>query len=206
MINNKIIKVCGMREGGNIREVEELGVDWLGFIFYHKSPRHVNKLPDYLPTKAKRIGVFVNETKENILTIIDRFSLNYVQLHGNESPKYCDNIRNKGAKVIKAFSLKHANDVMLTDYYDSVCDYFLFDTKCKQYGGSGNLFDWEILQHYQGNTCFLLSGGINEHSADSLNEFKHPQLIGYDINSRFEITPGLKDTERIVNFLNDLKQ
>ncbi|NDV59554.1 phosphoribosylanthranilate isomerase [Bacteroides sp. 519] len=200
MTNNKILKVCGMQDADNIRAVEDLGVDWLGFIFYPKSPRYLAEIPQYLPNRAKRVGVFVNESRESICITVDRFSLNYVQLHGNESPEFCNNIQKEGIKVIKAFSLKHANDLSITGNYEDICNYFLFDTKCKQHGGSGNQFDWEILKNYKGKTPFLLSGGINEYSANSLNQLKHPQLVGYDINSRFETIPGFKDVERIRKF------
>jgi len=204
MINGKLIKVCGMRHADNIRMVEDLGVDWLGFIFYPKSPRYVSELPGYLPAKAKRVGVFVNETKENIQIIADRFSLDYIQLHGKESPEYCTNIQQTGLKTIKAFSLKKTADINITADYEGTCDYFLFDTKCKQHGGSGNQFDWDILEHYTGKTPFLLSGGINEFSAESLKRINHPMLTGYDINSRFEKSPGMKDTIRIEKFLREL--
>lgn len=205
MINGKILKVCGMRDGENIRLVEGLGtVDWLGFIFYPKSPRYITEMPQYLPTSKKRVGVFVNESRENISITVDRFSLDYVQLHGNESPEFCNNIRRDGIKTIKAFPLKHSYDLDIAKDYQTTCDYFLFDTKCSQHGGSGNQFDWDILKHYKGDIPFLLSGGINEYSAKNLHEIKHPQLAGYDINSRFETSPGLKDVERIKRFINEL--
>ena len=187
MINGKIIKVCGMREAENIQDVESIeGIDMLGFIFYPKSPRYVYELPAYLPIHARRVGVFVNEDKQTISMYADRFGLNYVQLHGNES-------------VDRPKDLRKVYD------YEKVCDLFLFDTKCEQYGGSGNQFDWSILDMYNGHVPFLLSGGINSYSANALKEFKHPRLAGYDLNSRFELKPGEKDPERIRTFLNELK-
>lgn len=206
MINGKIIKVCGMREAENIRDVEALqDVDMLGFIFYPKSPRYVYELPAYLPLNAHRVGVFVNEDKEVVKMYADRFGLGYVQLHGNESPEYCRTLHSTGLKIIKAFSIARPKDLKDVDNYEEVCDLFLFDTKCEQYGGSGNQFDWDILQSYNGRVPFLLSGGINLYSANALKEFKHPNLAGYDLNSRFELKPGEKDTERIRTFLNELK-
>lgn len=206
MINGKIIKVCGMREAENIRDVEALqDVDMLGFIFYPKSPRYVYELPAYLPLNAHRVGVFVNEDKEVVKMYADRFGLDYVQLHGNESPEYCRTLHSAGLKIIKAFSIARPKDLKDVDNYEEVCDLFLFDTKCEQYGGSGNQFDWDILQSYNGRVPFLLSGGINLYSANALKEFKHPNLAGYDLNSRFELKPGEKDTERIRTFLNELK-
>lgn len=206
MINGKIIKVCGMRNAENIRDVEALhGVDMLGFIFYSQSPRYVYELPSYLPVHARRVGVFVNEDKQAVSMYADRFGLNYVQLHGNESPEYCRSLHASGLKIIKAFSVAHPNDLDKVDDYEPYCDLFLFDTKCEAYGGSGDLFDWNILHSYKGHVPFLLSGGINSHSAKALKEFKHPLLTGYDLNSRFEQIPAQKDPKRIQQFLNELE-
>ncbi|WP_071146406.1 phosphoribosylanthranilate isomerase [Bacteroides ihuae] len=204
MINGKLIKVCGMREAQNIREVEQLGVDMIGFIFYHKSPRCVSEMPQYMPTKAKRIGVFVNETKEMIQTMADRFDLEYIQLHGKESPSYCRSLQLKGLHLIKAFSISNEKDVLAAQAYEGYCDYYLFDTKSQQHGGSGNQFDWNLLKSYTGETPFLLSGGINLYSIKALKEFTAPKLIGFDLNSRFELAPGKKDIKRLESFLQQI--
>ena len=205
MINGKIIKVCGMRETENLQDVEAIeGIDMLGFIFYPKSPRCVCELPAYLPVHARRVGVFVNEDKQAVSMYADRFGLDYVQLHGNESPEYCQSLHATGLKIIKAFSVSRPQDLTKVHDYEEACALFLFDTPCKQYGGSGNLFDWSMLHTYDGQTPFLLSGGINQYSVNALNEFRHPRLAGYDLNSRFEIKPGEKDPERIQAFLNQL--
>lgn len=203
---NPIIKVCGMTEAENIRNVEELGIDMIGFIFYPKSPRCLCEKPGYLPIDAKRVGVFVNESKENILMYADRFGLNYIQLHGDESPEYCRSLQNNGLHLIKAFSIALPKDLNNVLDYEGLCSYYLFDTKTPQYGGSGNQFDWSILHRYKASTPFLLSGGINPYSAKAIKEFHHPRLAGIDINSRFEITPGIKEVERIRIFLNELKE
>ena len=200
-----IIKVCGMTEADNIRDVEQLGVDMIGFIFYPKSPRCLCERPGYLPLYAKRVGVFVNESKENILMYADRFRLNYIQLHGNESPDYCRTLHNNGLHLIKAFSISLPKDLFDVSAYDGLCDYYLFDTKTPQFGGSGNQFDWNILHRYNGSTPFLLSGGINPYSAKAIKEYHHPRLAGIDLNSRFETAPGLKDVERIEIFLKELR-
>ena len=206
MINGKIIKVCGMREAENIQDVESIeGIDMLGFIFYPKSPRYVYELPAYLPIHARRVGVFVNEDKQIISMYADRFGLNYVQLHGNESPEYCRSLSTHGIKIIKAFSIANIQDLENVCNYEEVCDYFLFDTKCKQYGGSGSQFDWNVLRTYNGKTSFLLSGGIDMNSIHLLKRFEHPRLAGYDINSCFEVEPGKKDTKRIQKFLHKLE-
>jgi phosphoribosylanthranilate isomerase len=207
MINGKLIKVCGMRDGENIRQVESLGIDMLGFIFYPKSPRFVEKVPNYLPQKAKRVGVFVDETQDTVEMYAKRFELDYIQLHGHESPGYCRSLYNKGIKLIKAFPIANENDLEkagLQDYAP-LCSFFLFDYKCEQHGGSGKQFDWQVLHQYQGNTPFLLSGGINEQSDRDLLAFHHPMLAGYDLNSRFEASPGLKDAGTINSLLNKLK-
>ena len=177
----------------------------MGFIFYPKSPRYLYELPAYLPTHARRVGVFVNEDKKVITMYADRFGLEYIQLHGKESPEYCQSLRASGLKIIKAFSVARPKDLNHVSEYEKACNLFLFDTKCEQYGGSGNQFDWNILHTYNGQVPFLLSGGINCHSANALKEFNHPRLAGYDLNSRFERKAGEKDPERIRMFLNELK-
>lgn len=150
-----IIKVCGMTEAENIRNVEQLDVDMIGFIFYPKSPRCLCEMPAYLPVHAKRVGVFVNENKDDILMYTDRFALDYIQLHGNESPEYCRSLCNNGLHLIKAFSIAHPKDLAAVSAYKGLCDYYLFDTKTPQYGGSGNQFDWNLLLRYTGMTPFL---------------------------------------------------
>lgn len=201
-----LIKVCGMTEAENIRNVEQLGVDMIGFIFYPKSPRCLCEMPEYLPVHAKRVGVFVNESKDNIQMYADRFALDYIQLHGNESPEYCRSLRNGGLHLIKVFSISQPKDLTDVSAYKGICDYYLFDTKTSQYGGSGNQFDWNLLSRYGGMTPFLLSGGINPYSVKAIKELHHPKLAGVDINSRFETAPGIKDIERIANFLKELRE
>ena len=202
---NLLVKVCGMTDGENIRQVEELGVDFIGFVFYPRSPRFVYQMPDYLPRRARRIGVFANETKETVLTYADRFELDYVQLHGKESPLYCQSLREgHGLKVIKALHLANPRDVAATEAYHGTCDYFLFESKTPQLGGTGRQFDWNLLHRYAGRTPFFLSGGLNAGSANAIRQCHHPQRAGIDLNSRFETAPGLKDVERLRGFLQEL--
>lgn len=205
MINGKVIKVCGMQDGENIREIESTGIDMIGFIFYGKSPRCICEMPAYMPAQAHRVGVFVNESKQTIGMYADRFGLDYIQLHGFESPEFCRSLQADGFKLIKAFSVASPKDLQAVQDYEAFCEYLLFDTKGEKYGGSGNQFDWNILEAYNGDTPFLLSGGINPYSAKALREFRHPRLAGYDLNSRFETKPGMKDTERIRQFLDELR-
>ncbi|MFI3303519.1 MAG: phosphoribosylanthranilate isomerase [Rikenellaceae bacterium] len=204
MVGDKIIKVCGMRSGDNIRAVEALGVDLMGFIFFAKSPRNVVLRPDYMPSKCRKVGVFVNEREEIIAQKIVEFDLDVVQLHGCETPEFCDSIRRSGVEVFKAISVATIEDITLTAQYEGHCDILIFDTKCEGHGGSGLQFDWSILDSYEGETPFLLSGGISVESVESIRRFNHPRHIGYDINSRFECEPALKDVTLIERFICEL--
>lgn len=197
-----LIKVCGMREAENIREVEALGIDVIGFIFWPKSSRCVSTRPDYLPVNAKRAGIFVNEDIEQVKRIAVDYALDIIQLHGNESPEYARNLRNW--KVIKAFNIASEEDLESTVIYDGAVDYFLFDTKGKAVGGNGEKFDWEVLASYNGQTPFILSGGIGPDDTERVRTFYHPQCIGIDLNSRFELSPGLKDITALRRFLSQL--
>lgn len=199
-----IVKVCGMSQAENIREIEKLAVDWMGFIFAPHSPRFLDKKPDYLPVKTRRVGVFVNAELSEILHRADDFKLWTVQLHGSESPIFCSELRTRSFTVIKAFQIETENDLRKTADYEGSCDYFLFDTKSNTYGGSGKLFDWTLLHSYQGQTPFLLSGGIGPENIIALKAFNHPLCVGIDLNSRFEILPGLKDGKAIKQFLKEL--
>ena len=197
-----IIKVCGMREAENIREVEALGIDLMGFIFWEKSSRYISKRPAYLPTKCKRVGVFVDEDIESVKRIADDYALDYIQLHGHESSDYCAQLQ--GLHLIKAISVSSRNDIATYKTYEGLVEYFLFDTKCPSVGGSGQQFDWSVLSAYDGSTPFLLSGGIGPDDAEPIKSFHHPQCIGIDLNSRFELAPGLKDVIKLQAFIKEL--
>ncbi|MBQ6038667.1 MAG: phosphoribosylanthranilate isomerase [Bacteroidaceae bacterium] len=201
----RLVKVCGMTQGDNIREVEALGIDLMGFIFYEKSPRCVRQKPDYLPVHAQRVGVFVNASYEEMVEKAASFGLTHIQLHGNESPALCRKLKEVGFKVIKAFLIAEDCDLESTESYQGVCDYFLFDTKTPAFGGSGQSFDWDILSHYTGATPFLLSGGIGLESVEALKRFSHPALAGYDLNSKFEVAPGIKEIEKVLSFFSSLQ-
>ncbi|MBR1388762.1 MAG: phosphoribosylanthranilate isomerase [Prevotella sp.] len=198
-----IVKVCGMRESDNIREVAALGPDWMGFIFWPKSSRYVSKIPKYIPTRVKRVGVFVDEDIETVRQIANDYALDLIQLHGKESPDYAKELRDR--KVIKAFNIASAEDLAQTEAYEGVVDYFLFDTKGKSVGGNGEKFDWDVLRHYHGDTPFLLSGGIGPEDAERVKVFHHPKCIGIDLNSRFETEPGLKDVEQLRTFIKQVR-
>lgn len=190
-----------MRDGNNIREVENLGIDWMGFIFYPKSSRYVSSPPDYLPENAQRVGVFVNESMAVIKEKTDSFQLHMVQLHGDETPQMCSELQRSGVKVIKAFNIGDSFPVEKVKNYEGVCDFFLFDTQTVQHGGSGRKFNWKVLTEYRGETPFLLSGGISMEDADDILRFAHPQFAGIDINSRFETAPAQKNSLLIQQFL-----
>lgn len=204
-----IVKVCGMREAENIRAVEALGVDWMGFIFWEHSSRCVSQRPAYLPTRAKRVGVFVDASLDVVCQHVEAFGLDVVQLHGSESPAYLRDLRNALAGavlIVKAFSIATRDDLSQTSLYEGLADYFLFDTKAQLVGGNGRKFDWSVLAHYDGSTPFLLSGGIGPDDASRLSAFSHPRLAGIDLNSRFEAAPALKNVELLKQFLYDIQQ
>ena len=197
-----MIKVCGMRDAENIREVEALGIDLMGFIFWPKSSRYVSERPAYLPTNCKCVGVFVDEDIETVRRIADDYALEFIQLHGHESADYCAQL--KGLKLIKAISVSGQDDIATYKTYEGLVDYYLFDTKCPSVGGSGLQFDWSVLSAYDGNTPFLLSGGIGPDDTERVKASHHSKCVGIDLNSRFEIAPGLKDINKLKDFLNAL--
>lgn len=203
-----MIKVCGMREPENIRAVADLGVDLMGFIFWKKSPRNACEAPVVVPEDVKGVGVFVNENPVIIVERAQSHGLSYVQLHGNESPEQIEAVKSllPNIKIIKALSIREADDVKRWRLYDGIVDMLLFDTKCKSVGGSGEQFDWTVLSHYDGSLPFLLSGGIGPDDTDRVKAFHHPQCVGIDLNSRFETAPGVKDVKKLKEFINEFKQ
>lgn len=202
-----IIKTCGMRDADNIRAVSELGIDWMGFIFWAPSSRYVSEKPSFLPTRQKRVGVFVDARIEEVKSKADEYALDLIQLHGNESPAFCERLKAKSRpQLIKAFNIATQEDLQRASPYEGLVDYFLFDTKAKMVGGNGTQFDWSVLSAYQGNTPFLLSGGIGPDDAEKVRNFHHPQLAGIDLNSRFELSPALKDIEKLKQFITEYNE
>ena len=192
-----------MREAENIREAEALGIDWMGFIFWPQSSRYVAARPTYLPTRCKRVGVFVDEQIEKVRHIAEDYALDIIQLHGNESPEYARTLG--GRTLIKAFNIATADDLSQTRPYEGIVDLFLFDTKGRTVGGNGEKFDWTVLSAYQGATPFLLSGGIGPDDAGRIRAFRHPRCIGIDLNSRFEVSPAFKDIDRLREFVKNIR-
>ena len=205
------IKICGMKYPENILEVSTLLPDYLGFIFYLKSPRFADRLDlsvlNSLPKNIKKVGVFVNESLENILTCIEKYNLDAVQLHGADNKKLCREIKEEAkTMVIKVFPIMASYNLKVTKDYEEVADLFLFDTKTDLYGGSGQKFNWNILYEYTGEKEFLLSGGIGLDDVKAIRKLEHPKMIGVDLNSRFEIKPGLKNVEMLREFITELNK
>ncbi|MGC4020627.1 MAG: phosphoribosylanthranilate isomerase [Cyclobacteriaceae bacterium] len=192
-----------MRDSKNILDVAELHPDFMGFIFYPKSKRFIGndfKIPDALPKQIKRVGVFVNESLENILFHVKKHFLDYVQLHGDEDYDFCRSLHAK-VKIIKVFSVDHSFDFENTKQFEDFSDYFLFDTKTETFGGSGISFDWSLLQKYSGNIPIFLSGGLSPDNIYGVNRIKNENLFALDLNSGVEISPGLKDKNKISDII-----
>jgi phosphoribosylanthranilate isomerase len=203
------LKICGMKYPENIQEIALLQPDYLGFIFWDKSSRKfdLNEIPK-LDAKIKKVGVFVDANLEEIQNKIKVFQLDIIQLHGNESVAFCLELKNENIEIIKAFSINNDFDFSQLKAYENTVDYFLFDTKGKLPGGNGTTFDWKVLDNYNLQKPFFLSGGIGLTEIDKIQKFLASDLANYchaiDINSRFEIEPGLKNITDLEKFKNIL--
>ena len=215
-----IVKVCGMRDPKNIEALLELPIDLMGLIFYKKSSRNVldSQAAEIVAAsgdKVKRVGVFVDEDLDKVIQRVEKFKLEYVQLHGKETPDYCYDLLAKSAKtygcsdelqLIKAFSVDEQFDFSITKGYTAYCKYFIFDTKGKNAGGNGITFDWNLLKQYKRSTPFLLSGGIDAQSAEAIKALDLPQLAGVDLNSKFEDSPAMKNIDLLKGFLTQINR
>lgn len=204
------VKVCGLTNAQNAREIAACGADFAGFIFYPPSKRYVGDAPEPALFRAvappvRKVGVFVDEETETLLRKAFLYDLYAVQLHGSELPAACESIRSAGIRVIKAFGVGEAFDFRQLEPYAGSCDYFLFDTATAMHGGSGMSFSWEILQRYTLEVPFFLAGGIGPSDAPALRALVHPLLKIADINSRFETRPGMKDVEQVRKFIEEIK-
>jgi phosphoribosylanthranilate isomerase len=209
------IKVCGMTRPEQVMQLDEMGVEFAGFIFYPKSPRYVfshmskEQLKKLKGQHINKVGVFVNTPAEEVLQLVDECGLYLVQLHGDESPRYCEKISNY-VTVVKAFRMREGENILwrAKDYQD-VCDMFLFDTEGAGYGGTGKKFNWNILKGENVRKSFFLSGGIQPEDVALLKEFEKESvakdLFAIDINSKFEIAAGLKKMDAIRTFVNSIK-
>ena len=203
------IKVCGMRDPGNLEEVCGLAPEFVGYIFFSGSKRYVGKDPDpalfSIPAKkAVRVGVFVNESVREVKRMVNAGWLDMVQLHGGESPAYCLDLAKEGIPVMKVLdpSLLPRG---LKDFTEGI-DWFLFDTPGEGFGGTGRKFRWELLKSYSGSVPFMLSGGIGPGDAGLALALDLPSLYGVDVNSRFEIAPGLKDIGLLDSFIREIRK
>lgn len=216
-----IIKTCGLREHENINAISQLEIDWMGFIFYPKSKRFIGEEPTlshFLSSEQgqkipqKRVGVFVNATHDQLFKAVEEYQLDYVQLHGAEGPMYCEALQShwamtgiRPAQLIRAFRVSEAFDFGITIDYEPYCSHFIFDTKGQLPGGNGHQFNWEILERYQGETPFLLSGGIGPNDVAAIHKLKYSALAGIDVNSKFEIEPAMKNVDLLTQFVKEFR-
>lgn len=202
------LKICGMKYQENILDVAALSPDYMGFIFYENSPRSIDTYIPVIPKSIKKVGVFVNESLENVKKKAAQYNLNTVQLHGREAPEFCRKLKSEGLEIIKVFSIRNEFDFSRLSAYEPFIDFFLFDTKGQNPGGNGFCFDWNVLQDYDANKPYFLSGGIGVEQLESLKKFKNStaakQCYAIDINSKFELKPGLKDDIKLKNFIKQL--
>ena len=207
------IKVCGITQFKQLQQLEALNIDYAGLIFYKDSPRYMGEKITGKQVKEadfdlKKVGVFVNPGYSELLDAIDEYGLDIVQLHGNETPEMCEDVSGE-VEVIKAFRIEDGavNIDKLVEPYDAVCDFYLFDTAGlkESFGGTGQQFDWSILKKAKIEKPFFLSGGIGPDDAQKIKAFKHPDFFAIDVNSKFEMAPGLKDMAAILKFLQAFK-
>lgn len=204
------IKVCGLTDTVNAREIAGTLPDFLGYIFYPESVRFVGKKPaadlfKTIPDSIIKTGVFVNEDPSSVIEKMNSFNLDLVQLHGDERPEYCNWLKENDLKVIKAVRINNDFNYNILKQYIDVCDYFLFDTRSGLRGGSGIKFDWKKLNEYHLNIPFFLSGGIGPEDASLIKKIRHEMMFAVDINSRFETSPGIKDPEKVKRFIDEIK-
>lgn len=204
------IKVCGLRDADNLKQIAALNPDFIGFIFYDQSPRFVGDSLDEatvraLPRSIRKVGVFVNASPDYILRNVKKYDLQYVQLHGTETPDFCRSLQNRGLNVIKAFRIGEGFNFSMLNNYKAFSDLFLFDAKGEQPGGNGITFDWDVLKNYDNAKPFFISGGIGLDNLDQLDQLKGMKLYGVDVNSQVETAPGVKDVAKVAELITRLR-
>jgi phosphoribosylanthranilate isomerase len=205
------IKICGLMYPSNIAQVVQTGPDYIGFIFYPESPRYCSGYLEPglicdIPATVKKTGVFVNDTVYTIKKNIFCYSLDLVQLHGDESPQMCHLLKSEGISVVKAFQIGKNFNFGILKSFKPYCDFFLFDTQNRFYGGSGNTFDWTLLSHYNNEKPFFLSGGIDLNHIEEILGLNNLNIHAVDINSKFEHSPGLKDVNKVREFVKSIRK
>ena len=203
-----LIKVCGLTNLENITQVMSLGVDMIGLNFYKPSPRFVNmdnfQIEALVNLPTPRVGVFVNETLEEMIDIITKYRLDFVQLHGDESVETAAILKDH-CKVIKVVGVENEDDIKFAEEISDVhC--LLFDKKSPLFGGTGLKFNWNLLSLYKGHLPFLLAGGIGINDIEAINNIDNEHFIGLDLNSKFELSPGLKDVSMIEDFQKSMNK
>jgi len=207
VLNDIAFKICGMRDHRNIMDVAKLNPQYMGFIFYDKSPRFVGNgfsLPPTLPSSIKKVGVFVNESTK-VIAERARLGFNFVQLHGNETAEQCAALRDTGLKIIKVFSVDKDFDFGDVAPYKKYVEFFLFDTRGKLYGGNAKTFDWELLHKYDQEVPFFLSGGVTPENIAQLRDVSNMNLHALDLNSGVEKSPGMKSMAKVGAALRALR-
>lgn len=200
------VKVCGMKNAGNIAAIVSLKPDYLGFIFHNPSPRNCIGMDPAITTSQPKdvepVMVSVDMTEDGLLTTAQQYGFRTMQLHGNEAPEMCRRLRSKGFRIIKAIGMHSTESLKSLQLYEGAVDMFLLDTFTPSKGGSGKKFDWSILDAYDMNEPFMLSGGIGPEDGESILAIRHPKFEGIDLNSRFESSPGIKNVTLLKNFLS----
>ncbi len=203
------LKVCGMRDADNLAALVELKPEFIGFIFYDKSPRFVGDMDEAVaravPKSIKKVGVFVNATPEYVLRMTKKYELQFAQLHGQETPDFCRQLKMRGVNIIKAFAIDESFNFTSLNNFKPHTDFFLFDTKGAQPGGNGEVFDWNLLRRYDNDKPFFLSGGLSLQNIDLVSELEGMKVYGLDINSKFETAPAQKDIEKIAELIAILR-
>ncbi len=197
------LKICGMKYAENIKEISLLLPDYMGFVFWKKSKRYYDGELPAIPNSTQKVGVFVDAIFEEIIEKIEKYKLDLIQLHGDESVSFCKKLKSKDIKLIKVFSVSDDFNFDELIPFEEVCDYFLFDTKGKFPGGNGTTFNWNILDKYTSQKPLFLSGGIGSDALVRIHQLQFP-IYGIDVNSKFEIEPGLKNKKLLKEFKNNL--
>jgi phosphoribosylanthranilate isomerase len=205
------VKICGLKFPHNISQLVEVKPDYMGFIFYPQSKRYCEgffeaEFMEEIPSTIQKVGIFVNETAETIRKVIKKYSIDVVQLHGREAPEICSQLKKDGKIVVKAFQIDQNFVFQHISKYKPFCDYYLFDTRSPIYGGSGQTFDWNLLQKYDNEKPFFLSGGIDIEHISTIKEITNLNIHAIDINSKFESSPGMKDVNKVAEFVKRIRQ